>query len=51
MADQRSLQFISIAFGAITAVVLVIATVAVASADRGAAEHPIAWVSAAVSGT
>ena len=42
MADQRSLQFIGVGFGVITALVLVIATVAVASADRNAGEHPVA---------
>ena len=51
MADQRSLRFIGIGFGAITAVVLVIATVAVASADRSAGEQPVTQVSAASTGT
>ena len=51
MADQRSLRFIGFGFGAITALVLAIATVTVSSADRSAGAPPVAQVSAAPTGT
>ena len=35
MADQTSLRFIGIAFGAITAAVTLMATIAVINVDRG----------------
>ena len=39
MADQTSLRFIGMSFGAITAVVMLIAAFLVADASRGAAEQ------------
>ena len=39
MADQTSLRFIGLSFGAITAAVMLIAAFVVADASRGAAEQ------------
>jgi hypothetical protein len=50
-ADQRGLRLIGFGLGAITAAVLVMATLTVAGVDRGASEPPLTKVSAASVGS
>jgi hypothetical protein len=40
MADQTSLRFIGFAFGAVTAVVTLVAAISVISVERGIPEQP-----------